>query len=453
MPQYYRQFYRLTQPETGQAGLLAIAISMIIMLVLVGGTLSNLSAMDSKRNIVDRRSMQAYYVAQAGLQEALATRMLPRSNYLSFISPAGAPAAVQPYYSNSGLVFQQPGTRTGLIGAYRYVIVGGDPSRKADGSYYGIPQGPPFSPGPDVTSSATPTPRLVTFQSNPPASPFFVLSNGITCVKNVNTAGQDQGVDQFIGPANLTLANQLTLSGGLVPQCQTGYSPQEVTLVAQVSLEQESGALDKVNSVRMYRDRTKLSLPGSAFVPGQGWVSSANTVVNFDTAWSSQSTNAGLTPGRPTRLVFFKFGPNNIYKSVDLTGGSPVTVPGTVPIDASMMLDFDGPIDYRSLSSNLGGSMSYFYDSDLAGCKGGASTNCAIKMFAKTNNVQYTGMMVVPIMPYLTKVLLLAPLGNNLSSGNAYYLNIYTGNVRSFSYAPGSSAGGNTAFTINFTTQ
>ena len=432
----------------GQAGLMIMAISILILLVLGGTTLSNMANMSAKRNIYDRRTMQAYYVAQAGLQEALATRMMPRSNYLNFIQPTGSPAVVTPYYNNSGLVFQQPNTQQQLLGVYRYVVLGGDPSRKADGSYYGIPSGPPFSAGTDVTNTSNPTPRLVTFQSLPPASPFYIVSNGLTCIKNLNTNGTDVGIDQFMGTsAAITSARQLMLDNTQSPQCKSGYKIQETTLVARVALEQESGALDKVNSVRQFRDRTNVSLTSSAFIPGTGWANQ----FNFNTAWSSQSNTAGQSPGRPTRLVFFKFGPNNIYKSVDLTGALPVIA--NIPIDASMMLDFDGAIDYRSLSNSLGGTQQYLYDKDLNGCKGGNSNNCAVQLFATKTGTQYTGMLVVPILPSLTKVLLLAPLGNNLSSGNTYQLNIYPGAIRSFSYAPGTNAAANAPMAVRFTTQ
>jgi hypothetical protein len=459
--------YSRHQSHSGQAGLMGVAVVILLTLVIGGATLSNFSTIDSKRNIVDRRSMQAYYVAQAGLQEALATRMLPRSNYLNFYTPANTPKPVLPYYNNSGLVFQNPlvnaapNTDQKLLGVYRYLIVGGDPSRKADGSYYGIPPGPPFSPAnSNVTSNGTPTPRLVTFQSNPPASPFYVISNGFSCVKGNNGQGTDQGINQFMGSAAfITSAKQLALTNNGAPQCKAGYTAQELTLVAQVSIEQESGGFDKVDSIRVYPDRTRVSLPGNSFVPGHGWVNAANTTINFDTAWGSQSTASGRTPARPMRIVFFKFGPNTIYQSVDLTGGQSVNVPNKVPYDASMMIYFDGPIDYRSFSgvSALNGSSQYFYDRNLTGCKFGNNWSCNIRLFSNAPGFpMYTGLQVVPILPYATKLLLLAPLGNNLSTGKSYHLDINYDALRSFSYAAGSPPNNNPAMAakqITFTTQ
>lgn len=452
------QFSFLLKPKAGQAGLMAIAVSIIIALVMAGSTLSNMSSMDAQRNLVDRRSLQAYYVAQAGLQEALATRMLPRSNYLNFVTPPNTPGPVTPYYNNSGLVFQNPANQTGLIGAYRYLIVGGDPSRKADGSYYGIPGGPPFAAGgPDVTSGANPIPRLVTFNTNPPASPFIVLSNGITCVRDNNATGADQGVDKFIGStANITSAKQLTLDGNLAAQCQPGYSIQEVTLVAQVSLQQENGALDKVDSVRIYKDRSRLTLPANAFVPGQGWVTAANATVNFDNAWGSHSSAIGQDPVHPMRMVFFQFGTNKIYQSVDISGGGSITIPNPVPADASMMLYFDGPIDYRSISGVAwNNDATWYYDKNLTGCKSGNSYSCMIRLYENITNPWfplYTGLRVVPILPYCTKVLLLAPLGGNLNTGGqSYHMDIggqTQYQMNSFSFAPAANSA-----TLTFTTQ
>jgi len=450
------QFSFLLKPKAGQAGLLAIAVSIIIALVLAGGSLSFMSQQSANRNLVDQRSLQAYYVAQAGLQEALATRMLPRSNYLSFYTPAGTPKPVTPYYNDSGLVFQSPANKTRLLGVYRYVILGGDPSRQADGSYYGIPPGPPFNAAnPNVTNNATPTPRLVTFNSNPPSSPFYVVSTGVTCVKNTGTNGADQGIDKFqTSTPGITTAKQLVLNPSGAPQCQTGYKTQEVTMVAQVSIEQENGAKDKVDSIRLFNDRNRINLSGGSFVPGRGWLN-AGTWFDFDTAWGYQGNTPGLTPGRPMRIVFFKFGTNQIYHVLDVSGGGSVNAPWPIPADASMMVDFDGPIDYRSFSNvRWDGFAGEFYNTDLSGCKSGNSYSCLVRLYL--NNppwfTLYTGLKVVPILPYSTKALLLAPLGANIVPGGTSYHMDYGGQVagatfRSFSYAPGTSV------VVNFKTQ
>ncbi|HEY9744766.1 MAG TPA: hypothetical protein V6C99_00955, partial [Oculatellaceae cyanobacterium] len=163
---------RHTNPTAnGQGALVAIAVTMLIALVLGATSMTGLMQMNSKRTVVTRQSLQTYYVAQAGIQEALATRMVPRSNALNFMSTM--PGKAYPYYSASGLVYEDPVNRKKLIGVYRYLIVGGDPSKNGkdpNGNYYSST---------DMTvGSSSPKPRLVTFQTSPPDSPFYVISNG-----------------------------------------------------------------------------------------------------------------------------------------------------------------------------------------------------------------------------------------------------------------------------------
>jgi hypothetical protein len=424
--------------------MVAIAITLMVALVLGATTLSNLTMTNAKRTVVTRQTLQTYYVAEAGIQEALATRMLPRSNYLNFMNPR--PAGVNPYLPPSGLVFQDPQTQQGLIGVYRYIIVGGDPSRRADGSYYDIPAGPPFAVGPNTTqNAANPIPRLVTFQTSPPDSPFYVISQGFTC----KTPGGAIGVDQFAGAPTTDPANI-----GVNPACQAPNTLDQITLVTRVAMESEvAGTLDRVNRTLEFKDATSINLPGQAFIPGQGW---QQNNVNFPLAWQYAGNTAGETPVRLTRIVFFDFGPNRIYQSVDLAGNpAQTTVANPVPVNASMMLYFDGPFDYRSLSANLTGTRAdLVYERNLAGCKLGDANggsppaavndmnNCAIQLYGNpiapgVGGTQYTGLQVVPILPYLTKVLLLAPLGNNVSSGTQYEIRVREDALKSFSLASG----------------
>jgi hypothetical protein len=412
----------------GQGALIAIAVTIMIALVLGGTTMSSLMQMNSKRTVITRQSLQTYYVAQAGIQEALATRMLPRSNALNFMNKATLPTGASPYFPDSGLVYEDPGKQRGLIGVYRYLILGGDPSKNASGNYYNAPSGPPFSLGPDTTNNpSNPKPRLLTFQSSPDESPFYIISNGLTCLANNGQVGKDQ----FIGSAANQAANPQLI--GTQPRCNNGYSLDEITLVTKVQLESEKpGVWDQLNQTWTYRNYVigsnkdysspkNIPLPGSTFVPGSGWVNS----VNFTDAWTHSSTSN--SPVKPTQIVFFDFATSQIYHKQTLDTGSTTTIPSTtvIPPKASMMLYFDGPIDYRSLSVN--------YDRNLDGCKTGVGT-CAIQ-FTDSSNKPYTGMTVVPIMPYLTKVLLLAPIGNNLNNATTYKLVLDQNFISSFSGA------------------
>src|SRR5690606_23952950 len=144
------------------------------------------------RSVVTKQTLQTYYVAQAGLQEALATRMLPRNNYYNFVLPA-APA--NRYYLRSGRVYQDPVNQTDLVGLYRYVVVGGDSARQANGTYY-----PANSMTPDNIS------RLLSTNTFPDNSPFIIISNGATC--KAASGKSMAALDQInIGPTGLPSCN------------------------------------------------------------------------------------------------------------------------------------------------------------------------------------------------------------------------------------------------------
>jgi hypothetical protein len=428
----------------GQGSLLAVAVTLLVSFIIAGSMMVGLNQMNAKRVVVTEQTLQTYYVAQAGIQEALATRMVPRSNYLNFLPTK--PTGVTPYINASGMVYQDPRTQQNLVGVYQYLIVGGDPSRKPDSSYYNIPTGPPFTMGGDTTQNAVnPVPRLVTFQSSPPDSPFYTMSQGFVC----KSPGGAVGINQFVGSPTTNPAQI-----GLTPQCKAPFVLDALTLVSQVAVESENpSAADRLSQLWQFKNPTNINLNGPAFIPGQGWIQNG---VNFTTAWQYNANNAGFSPARLTRIVFFNFGPNKIYQSVDLTANATrTTVGNAIPINASMMLYFNGPIDYRSLSANLTGNRAdLMYERNLAGCKLGDqngaalpnpvndTNNCAIQLYANpvsagTGGTQYPGMIVVPILPYLTKVLLLAPIGNNVGGNTNYEIRVRNDITKSASLAPG----------------
>lgn len=428
---------RHTNPTAnGQGALVAIAVTMLIALVLGATSMTGLMQMNSKRTVVTRQSLQTYYVAQAGIQEALATRMVPRSNALNFMSTM--PGKAYPYYSASGLVYEDPVNRKKLIGVYRYLIVGGDPSKNGkdpNGNYYSST---------DMTvGSSSPKPRLVTFQTSPPDSPFYVISNGLTCLKDNGEIGRDR----FIGATTANPAKTM----GQRPVCEAGYTLDETTIVSRVQLESETpNVRDKLNQNHVYRNYVigtqknyttgvkKIPLPAKAFVPGAGWVNE----FDFESAWMHSATTN--SPAKPTRIVFFDFATGKIYLNQALGSGASTNIGSVVPPKASIMLYFDGPVDFRSFSISD-------YDPNLKDCKTTltpTTSNCAIQLKDSLSGTIYSGMTVVPIMPYLTKVLLLAPLGNNLSSNKGYQLVIRRSDIYSFS----GSRADTTNHTINFNT-
>jgi hypothetical protein len=400
----------------GQGGLVAIAVSMVVALVLAATTISGLSYLNAKRSVVTMQSLQTYYAAQAGIQEAIATRMMPGSNYLALY---GSPNA---YYTRSGKIYQDPSnTAKGVVGYYRFVVVGGDAARQANGNYYNDGD----------TNPNTGTPWLLENDSIPTTSPFVVMSNGITCVKNASDG--------------LVVADQFDTSTPTSPTCKAGYTKQELTLVARARLQQPgpSGAKpkDQVDHTRTYKDKTKLRLPSPAFVPGYGWTDT-NTDINFDTVWNYSGSDDAKDPVRLTKVVFYNFTDNTIDVDVNVNGAN-TTVPGKVPSNDAIRLYFNGPVDFRSIDPTMAPTM--------AGCKADTDT-CRIRVVSNPPmsglNHAYTGNTIIPLFLGSTQVILLPPLTNTIPGGTPHDIEVDAKSMMNYTGAKGTIN-----YKVNFTTQ
>lgn len=405
---------RAAQP--GQGGLVAIAISMVVALVLAATTISGLSYLNAKRSVVTMQSLQTYYAAQAGIQEAIAIRMVPNTNYLTLAGSANA------FYTRTGKIYQNPSdTSKGVIGYYRFLVVGGDAARKADGSYYANGD----------TNVNSGLPWLLEADTIPTSSPFVIISNGITCVANTSE--------------KLVVPDQFNTATPTAPSCNPGYTKQELTLVARAFLQQPGPAtarpMDKVDHLRTYRDKTKLRLPSSAFVPGYGWTDT-NTDLNFDTIWNYSGSDDVKNPVRLTRVVFYNFTDNTIDANVPVAG-SVTTIPGTIPSNDAIRLYFNGPIDYRTIDPTM--------DRSLAGCKASADT-CRIRVVSNPpmsgTNHAYSGNTTLPLFPGSTEVILIPPLVNTLPGGTPHDIEVDARQMASFTGVKGTID-----YKVKFTTQ
>lgn len=395
----------------GQAGLVAIAISMVVALVLAATTLSGLSFLNAKRSVVTMQSLQTYYTAQAGIQEAIATRMVPGTNYLGLL---GSPNA---YYTRTGAVYSDPTNAKGIIGYYRFMVVGGDSARQSNGSYYNIT---------DVNPSSG-LPWLLETGTIPPSSPFIVISNGISCV--TTTGKRLVATDQFVTGKDQT-----------DPSCNPGYQKDEITLVARVHLLQSDAngntLKDDIDHLRSYKDKSKLRLPASAFVPGYGWTDT-NTDLDFNTIWGYKSSNDTKNPVQLTRVVFYNFLTDKIDVSTDINSPTPPDM-GAVPKGDVIRLYFNGPIDYRSIDPGM--------SQTLATCKS-TPGNCRIRV-VDSGGAPYAGNTIIPLLPSSTQVILLPPLSNTLNAGTPYQIEVDASKLKSFKNETGTSN-----YVIKFTAQ
>ncbi len=480
------------QAQSGQSALIGVVGLILLTVALIASANTFMQQSSKNRNVVDTLSIQTYYVANAGIQEAIATRFLPRSNFLSFVNPANPspynflppmdPRVKSPY-PKSGLVFQNVGANpSGLMGVYRYVIVGGDPSRKNDpmGPYYGEH---------DMTANDATLPRLLTNNSTPwdgvdvtrANSPLYVISKGMTCIAN-DKAWPNKFVassSSVTYPTDLRLASNTSAgtstSPSPKPQCNSGYKPSNLTVVAKVLIEPESNLSkpDQVVYIHSFPEGQPVVLDQSAYIPGEGW---KKEITDFEKVWGYQAgetargdyrTASALTnPARPRKVVFFQMGSHQIYANYDLppNGSADFTRNQPVPVDAAIMLYFDGPIDYRSLSNDFRVNKlhpsvvpnKYYYNKNLDGCKNTVKDpltnqpiyNCSIQMTSTVRGLDkpYTGMAVVPNLPYSTKVLLLPPLGYSESPRDYteyFQLNVYPEKIRGFNYVQGPKVPGN----------
>jgi hypothetical protein len=384
---------------------------MVVALVLAATTLSGLSYLNAKRAIVTMQSLQTYYSAQAGIQEAIATRMVPGDNYLGLAGSANA------YYTRTGIIYRDPANNTGKIGYYRFIVVGGDSARKSDGNYYGV----------NDINSASKRPWLMETSAIPQDSPFMVISNGITCITSTGT--------------KLVAEDKFDTTVPTSPSCQPGYEKDEITLVARVRMLQTdangNSLNDNLDHLRTYKDKSKLQLPANAFVPGYGWTN-ANTDLDFDTIWNYKSSNDNKNPVRLTHVMFYNFLDETIDADMNVTGTT-TTIGGTVPKGDVIRLYFNGPIDYRSIDPGM--------DTSLSTCKADA-TKCRIRVVDSGSGTPYANNTIIPVLPGSTQVILLPPLSNTLPSGTPYQIEVDGSQLRSFKGQNGSSN-----YVVKFTTK
>jgi hypothetical protein len=398
-----------TSSAPGQGGLIAVAITILIALVLASTSLSDFASLNAKRSVVTKESLQTYYIAQAGIQEAMASRMVPRSNYLNFS------AVKPPFLASSGLVYQDPATKQNLLGEYRYIILGGDAARQADGSYY-----------PDNSMSLAGIPRLLTTDSIPDSSPFIVISKATVCKKATTRS--------------LVALNQLNT--GITPTCKAGYIADELTLVAESRLDREHASgvslMDRTDKVRIFKNSAQIQLPAGASVPGYATWQNANATINFDTAWNQGAVEL-------KRVVFYNFTDNTIYADVPVVGAS-TTVATPIPTKAVIRLYFGGPVDYRAISPT--------YDRQLADCKGAGASTCRIRLMQNTDalgqgGTAYTGNLMMPLLPVGSHIVMLPPLTGQIAAGGVRHaIKVDATQLRTANGTPGT-----VNYTINFVTQ
>jgi hypothetical protein len=423
--------------ERGLVMLLITVLLCVLVLLTVALSLGQFDQQSGFRNITGKKVLQSYYVAMQGVQEALGTRMVPRSNQLNFRQnrlggfttfqrpafPGGGPVPIMPYYNFSGIVLNNvrdlnplnlanPYNPNNLFGVYRYVVVGGDAARNGvTGRYFD-------RANIDGIRSLTQA-----FYFPPNSSPFFIISNGITCVPQ--QGGAAQGSQIIINPYPRR------------PTCRPGFVIDETTLVARVLLEEpvNTGAgfsirqmlPDRVTNVTIFRGNQQVRLPspafapnGGAFIPGiptqpgqlDSFVANDSVGINFEDIWQGGAIGRP-NPPRLLSVLFYNAARSQrpippatateVQESIiafrELAPGENfVEIPATtrIPVTSTIRLFFNGPYDFRSL-----------YRYRIEDCLD-VPTLCNLQLVAPSapGPEQQRDFNFVPLFPGLTSVLI-----------------------------------------------
>lgn len=391
---------------------MAIAVVLLITLTVGGGLLGSMSQQNANQAILTAQNAQAYYAAQAGVQEAIATRMLPRSNYLNFDSNPdsadGIPYFLKAYYATSGRISLDLSNDNRVIAKYRYMVLGGDSARMSRNQYF------------PATAPNTEDPYLLSVNKIPTSSPFIVVSEGIIC-----------HADAQIGKALVNKFEGAGASKLLDGACVAGSRRDQVIVVAQVNLQNPDGVTpDKIVGQQVFKNPQKIKLPAGTFVPGYGWMD-ANSEINFDTMWRAnhQANNTGdKNPLTLKKIVVYNFTENQVIRDCDVNGPNTTSCGGiinNIPREAlAFRLYFNGPFDFRSISPRTN-----LRDNSLQDCKGANAANCHVRIMR--NNRAFPANIVLPLYPGGTQVIVLPPL-KAYSSNETFTLNVDTTQMRSF---------------------
>lgn len=370
---------RKFMPHKGQAGIVAVAVTVMVALVITTMALSSLSSTSTKRNLITKRSLQTYYIAMAGIEEANATKLIPASNKCYLINdPEDCPTQIPGHLS--GFVYENPASpsTTTLMGVYRYIVVGGNPARQTNGSFYST-----------TAKNASGVPYLSSMSLIQDDAPFYILSQGFACVR-------DGGM---VIPGAISWSKTADSDGDDnpdgAPSCSQGTLDQMV-LSTMAHYDREAGAKDAQSAVIATKNATRVDLPGSnrAFIPGMGWRSED---INFETAWVETSNQLA----EPMKVIAYDFVTNVVEAEANFSSR---TATLSASNTAAIKILFNGRINYRTLDRTI------LRHKDIDGCKmaGTPEVNCNITI--RKGGTYYKDMLIYVPPTISSQVLLLPPL-------------------------------------------
>ena len=345
----------------GQVSSLAVILVFLVLAVVITGLSISRLQFGTTQRILEVKNMDAAYTfAMSGVQEAIATRMSPRSNYLALENKQAYSATraqqFRPYQAESGTVYKDPVNKTELVGFYRYFVLGGDPARKPDdGTWWRGTSFPDPTATPPYNALGGDAFHLLDII---PQQPMIIVSRGSACI---NPKTRLIGSNQLVYP--------LSGSNARVPRCSnSSFQLYEQTILAVYDMSRSTSThTDKIVDYRLFStaNYASQSYASDVTIPNNIRVSITGTTVypptipvnefNFQRVWTAASNNKAFAAWAPAAISFYNLSATSPYWFENLAfPGSPPTAnldTGHPPVDArsAIKIHFRGAVDFLSM--------------------------------------------------------------------------------------------------------
>jgi hypothetical protein len=397
------------QSAKGSATLLAVAMTMLSLVLVIGNAVGSLSNAESSRLISGENQQQLYYVTQAGIQEALGSRFYPRSNWLAMqtANPVVAGTVTpdrDPFYRLSGrVVSTNLAGQSQVMGMYRYLVLGGDPARNPNnGQYLQTPS--------DYV-------KLVSHEDRIDQN-FYVISRGVVCLNS----------------AKEVVPNDIKIVSGVI-SCSVGTLRHQ-TILSEFEVSQEDVANPQTTIPnRLVRSTNLEGALGTITLPAP--VQLANGTVSntleFNTEWNQSASFAHLEKV----MVYPTMNPklNTNWRSLIDISSAYTKGPADIQPNEALRLYFRGPVHHKSV-----------YDYEPEKCNGwdagepspgtDRSWQCHVRIEQLDRNGNpvtdpatgrpkvYKKAALVPIFPSATQLIVYPPsdVGEGMSPSSRYRL-------------------------------
>lgn len=391
----------------GQGLLIVVAVAMVAFLTAGAISLNGGLFQQAKLETSTAGSLQLYYTTQAGIQEAVGTRLYPATNYLNSVlntPPTGvaqfnSDPSWRPRFLNSGFITTKGATNAAppvILGRYRYMVLGGQPSRNpSGGGWYNTMGG---SNKNNITYYTHPSIKV--------RQPAYILSKGSVCLTKDGSV-----LPNDIRPKNVDFKNEgFTCTTGTLRE-QVGVAMvwiQDPTKGSKVALSKMLPVgRDNVTFPQGYRVANASGTPVRAVTFEDEWKSNRTQVyleqlaIYDEEPFLSDFNQAITRSPLPFRLQSY----NNFYKGKQ-------RLSGTIKSNSTFKLCFRGSLFEPSL-------VKYNYDKNDPNACINNRQNCGIRIEKLGNNWQpiiangkpsaQQSIKIIPVYPALSQVSIYVP--------------------------------------------